>query len=101
MLKPASKGVAWLCECLMVKKWNSKLHGQMLAEVPFVGSMGVAEQNDSCIGAFDVEPLKYHCSTGVVVADGEARGVQTVLVGGSGISIIIEAGLHRLPHPPR
>lgn len=74
------------------------------AELPFMRRVRVAEQNSSCIGAVDVEPLNYQCCTGVMVAGGEGRGkcvLQTVRDSGSGISIKGEAGLRRLqPHFP-
>lgn len=63
------------------------------AAVPFVRRVGVAEQNRSCMAALDDELLRHHCSTGVMVAGGEACGecvVQTVLGSGSGIPIIPE-----------
>lgn len=59
----------------------------------------VAEKNGSFMGVVDVEPLKYRCSTGFMVAGGEARSkgvLQTVLGNGPGISIIGKAGQHRL-----
>lgn len=36
--------------------------------------VSVAEQNGSCTSVVEVEPLTYHCSTGVMVAVGEAHG---------------------------
>lgn len=63
--------------------------------------MSVEEKTRSCISAVDIEPLNYHCSTGVMVGGGEARGkcvLHTVLNSGSGISIIGVAGPHRLQH---
>lgn len=35
--------------------------------------VSVTEQNGSCIDAVDFAPLKNHCSTGVMIAGGEAR----------------------------
>lgn len=61
--------------------------------------LNVVEQNGSCMGAVDVEPARYHCSTGVMAAGSGARGKcmpQTVLDSGSSISIIGKAGLGRL-----
>lgn len=71
------------------------------AEVPFVQPVIVAEQNGSCMDAVDIEPFNYHCSTGVMVGGGAARGrcvVQRVMDSGSGISIIGGASLCRLQH---
>lgn len=50
-------------------------------------------------GVVDVEPMKYHCSMGVMVCADETHGelmLRTVLDSGSGISILGEAGLRRL-----
>lgn len=61
--------------------------------------VSAAEQHGSSMGSFDVEPLKYHCSPGVMVAGSETSGkcvLQTIRNGGSGISMLGKAGLRRL-----
>lgn len=68
-------------------------------KVPFLYRVRATEQNGSCMGAVDVEPLKYHGSTGGMVAGGEALGkcvLQTVLDSGFGTSVIRKGGLRRL-----
>lgn len=74
----------WIDRCQMIKKRSSKLNRQIDdAEVPPVRCGRVAKQSASLIfakqsasrtGTVDMKPFKYHCSTDMVAAKGEARG---------------------------